>query len=138
MSSLAAIFPLDREARKPVRGFAVRDIVPLPQDHVEELYRITDNLLVRLPNQHQQNQSVAKSPVPSTEPAVPQRNGLLDVREAAKCLKMSPKWLYRNYRTLPHVLIPAGRKPRIRFKREALERWIHTHSFNQSNLPECV
>jgi predicted DNA-binding transcriptional regulator AlpA len=107
----------------------VRDI-RLPENHVEELYRITDNLLVRSPNQHQQIQSVAKPPVPSTEPAVPQRNSLLDVREAAKRLNMSAKWLYRNYRSLPHVLIPAGRKPRIRFRRETLERWIHSHSFN--------
>ena len=61
---------------------------------------------------------------------MPQKNGLLDVREAAELLGMSQKWLYRNWRSLPHVLIPAGKKPRITFKREALERWIHSHSFN--------
>jgi Helix-turn-helix domain len=86
--------------------------------------------LVTLPNQHEQNQPVTSREVPSKEPAVPQKDGLLDVREAAELLDMSQKWLYRNWRSLPHVLIPAGKKPRIKFKREALECWIHSHSFN--------
>jgi predicted DNA-binding transcriptional regulator AlpA len=100
---------------------------------IEELWNSlyqADDLLVRLPYQHQQNQQLPSMPVPSTEPAVPQKNGLLDVCEAARVLGMSRKWLYRNWRSLPHVLIPAGRKPRIRFRRVDLERWIHTHSFN--------
>ena len=86
--------------------------------------------LVTLPNQHEQNQQITGRPVPSTEPAVPQNNGLLDVREAAELLGMSQKWLYRNWHSLPHVLIPAGKKPRIKFKREDLESWIRSHSFN--------
>ncbi len=64
--------------------------------------------------------------------SLPSRNddGLLDIKQAAQVLHISAKWLYRNYKNLPHVLIPAGRKPRIRFRREALERWIAAHSFD--------
>lgn len=64
------------------------------------------------------------------EPAVPRKDKPLDVNEAARLIGMSTKWVYRNLSSLPHFLIPAGKKPRIRFRREALERWILSHSFN--------
>jgi excisionase family DNA binding protein len=87
--------------------------------------------LDRLPNQHAQNQPLTSVPGPSKEPAGPPKKDVLTVREAAALLGMSEKWVYRNYRDkLPHFLIPAGKKPRIRFKREALERWKLSHSFN--------
>ncbi len=100
---------------------------------IEELWNALyrdDDRLDRLPYQPQQNQRVTNRPVPSTEPSVPHEDELLNVKEAAKLLGMSTKWVYRNWRSLPHVLIPAGKKPRIRFRREALERWIRSHSFN--------
>lgn len=56
--------------------------------------------------------------------------GLLDIANAADLLGVSAKWLYRNYRDLPHVLIPAGKRPRIRFRRSDLEQWIANHSFD--------
>jgi len=55
---------------------------------------------------------------------------LLTVEQAAELLGMSAKWLYRNYESVPHVLIPAGKKPRIRFRKAALEQWIASHEFD--------
>jgi predicted DNA-binding transcriptional regulator AlpA len=55
---------------------------------------------------------------------------LLDIRQAAAVLQVSMKWLYRSYQSLPHVLIPAGKKPRIRFRRAALEQWIANHEID--------
>jgi predicted DNA-binding transcriptional regulator AlpA len=56
--------------------------------------------------------------------------GLLTVEQAAQLLGMSAKWLYRNYESVPHVLIPAGKKPRIRFRKEALQQWIERHEID--------
>jgi predicted DNA-binding transcriptional regulator AlpA len=55
-------------------------------------------------------------------------NGLLDIRQAAVYLRISAKWLYRNYENFPHVRIPAGKKPRIRFRSADLDRWISAHA----------
>lgn len=52
---------------------------------------------------------------------------LLDVEQAAEYLNMSPKWVYRNYASLPHVLIGAGKKPRIKFRRCDLDAWVKQH-----------
>ena len=43
---------------------------------------------------------------------------------------MSAKWLYRNYRDLPHVKIGGGTKPRIRFKGADLDQWVAAHTFD--------
>jgi predicted DNA-binding transcriptional regulator AlpA len=51
-------------------------------------------------------------------------SSLLTIEEAADYLGMSAKWLYRNYRDLPHVLIGSGQKPRIRFSESDLESWV--------------
>jgi excisionase family DNA binding protein len=63
---------------------------------------------------------------------VPQRSSLfrslLTIEEAADYLGMSAKWLYRNYRDLPHVKIGGGTKPRIRFKSTDLDGWIAAHT----------
>ena len=53
---------------------------------------------------------------------------LLTIEEAADYLGMSAKWLYRNYRDLPHVKIGGGTKPRIRFKSADLDGWIAAHT----------
>lgn len=53
---------------------------------------------------------------------------LLTIEEAADYLGMSAKWLYRNYRDLPHVKIGGGTKPRIRFKSADLDAWIAAHT----------
>jgi len=53
---------------------------------------------------------------------------LLTIEEAADHLGMSAKWLYRNYRDLPHVKIGGGTKPRIRFKSADLDGWIAAHT----------
>jgi excisionase family DNA binding protein len=53
---------------------------------------------------------------------------LLTIEEAADYLGMSAKWLYRNYRDLPHVKIGGGTKPRIRFKTADLDTWITAHT----------
>jgi len=53
---------------------------------------------------------------------------LLTIEEAANHLGMSAKWLYRNYRDLPHVKIGGGTKPRIRFKSADLDGWIAAHT----------
>jgi len=62
--------------------------------------------------------------------SIPTFDSLLNIQQAATLLAVSVKWLYRNYRNLPHVLIPAGRKPRIRFRRDDLHGWIAAHSFD--------
>jgi excisionase family DNA binding protein len=53
---------------------------------------------------------------------------LLTIEEAADYLGMSAKWLYRNYRDLPHLKIGGGTKPRIRFKSADLDGWIAAHT----------
>jgi len=60
---------------------------------------------------------------------VPQ-SSLLTIVQAAAHLGISAKWLYRNYRNLPHVLIGNGKKPRIRFRRTDLDNWISTHTID--------
>jgi len=57
-------------------------------------------------------------------------NGLLDIKQAAAYLGISAKWLYRSYHNFPHILIPAGKKPRIRFRQSALDQWIANHEFD--------
>jgi len=49
---------------------------------------------------------------------------LLDVSGAAELLGVSPKWIYVNYKTLPHTPIGNGERPRLRFRRKALLDWI--------------
>ena len=62
-------------------------------------------------------------------PAKPSPNAdILDIRQAASVLGISAKWLYRNYKNIPHVLIPAGKKPRIKFRRRDLEDWLTRHT----------
>ena len=58
------------------------------------------------------------------------RPSLLTVDEAANYLGMSAKWLYRNYRDLPHVKIGGGVKPRLRFKEADLAGWITARTFD--------
>jgi predicted DNA-binding transcriptional regulator AlpA len=49
---------------------------------------------------------------------------LLDVDQAAAYIGMSAKWVYRNYAILPHRRIGEGPRPRIKFRRCDLDRWI--------------
>jgi Helix-turn-helix domain len=49
---------------------------------------------------------------------------LLDVNGAAELLGVSAKWVYVNYKTLPHIPIGSGERPRLRFRRKALLEWI--------------
>ena len=49
---------------------------------------------------------------------------LLDVNGAAELLGVSAKWVYVNYKTLPHIPIGSGERPRLRFRRNALLNWI--------------
>jgi len=49
---------------------------------------------------------------------------LLDVDQAADYIGMSAKWIYRNYAILPHRRIGEGPRPRIKFRRCDLDRWI--------------
>jgi len=49
---------------------------------------------------------------------------LLDVNGAAELLAVSAKWVYVNYKTLPHVQIGSGIRPRLRFRRKALLDWM--------------
>jgi Helix-turn-helix domain len=51
-------------------------------------------------------------------------DSLLDVNGAAEILGISAKWVYVNYKTLPHVQIGNGERPRLRFRRKALLDWI--------------
>ena len=78
-----------------------------------------------------QNQQVADTVVPKTNASVPSLEScsepLFDVEQAAEYLSMSAKWIYRNYTTLPHILIGAGPKPRIKFRRCDLDAWIRRH-----------
>jgi excisionase family DNA binding protein len=55
---------------------------------------------------------------------------LLSVDEAAEYLSMSAKWVYRNYRDLPHVLIGSGERPRIRFRASDLDQWINARTID--------
>lgn len=52
---------------------------------------------------------------------------LLDVRQAAEYLSMSVKWVYRSYRSLPHIRIGAGQNMRIKFRRCDLDAWVRQH-----------
>jgi excisionase family DNA binding protein len=54
---------------------------------------------------------------------------LLDVEQAAEYLSMSVKWVYRNYKSLPHIRIGAGRKMRVKFRRCDLDAWVRQHRF---------
>src|SRR5215471_9671956 len=58
----------------------------------------------------------------------PQSAEILDIKRSAAMLGVSQKWLYRNYKTLPHVLIPSGTRPRIKFRRTDLEEWLSRHT----------
>ena len=60
----------------------------------------------------------------------PQSTEIFDINHAAAHLGVSAKWLYRNYRELPHILIPAGKRPRIKFRRADLDEWLTRHSFD--------
>ena len=71
---------------------------------------------------------VVDKPRPKQREISAPADGLLDIRQAAAYLRISAKWLYRNYHNFPHILIPAGKKPRIRFRRADLDRWIGTHT----------
>jgi predicted DNA-binding transcriptional regulator AlpA len=74
--------------------------------------------------------AIPHSRPPKRTKVSPPSNGLLNIRQAAQLLGISEKWLYRNYRTLPHVLIPAKTKPRIRFRQADLDVWIHKHTID--------
>jgi hypothetical protein len=52
---------------------------------------------------------------------------LFSMEDAAKYLGMSTKWMYRNYKTLAHILIGSGPKPRIKFRRCDLDAWVRRH-----------
>lgn len=77
------------------------------------------------------NQQLTTSAVPRTNPALPSLDAcsepLFDVEQAAQYLDMSAKWVYRNYRSLPHILIGGGKKPRIKFRRCDLDAWVRRH-----------
>lgn len=62
--------------------------------------------------------------VPSSDPC---SERLLSVKQAAEYLNMSAKWVYRNYKSLPHVPIGGGEKPRIKFRRCDLDAWVKRH-----------
>jgi len=86
--------------------------------------------LVKSYNMPPQNQQVTVVVVPKNDGLVPQKDDLLDVRQAAAKLKISRKWLYRHYKNLPHVLIGGTEKPRIRFKVADLDAWIERHKLD--------
>ena len=75
------------------------------------------------------DQQVADGLVPKTDISVPSSGSeaLFDVEQAARHLNMSAKWVYRNYRSLPHILIDDGSKPRIKFRPVDLDWWIVAH-----------
>ena len=68
-----------------------------------------------------------------TEPVVvensPDRELLdvLDVEAAASYIGMSPKWVYRRYKVLPHIRVGFGKRPRLKFRRQDLEAWLQEH-----------
>ena len=64
--------------------------------------------------------SAARGTDPCSEP-------LLDVKQAAKYLSMSPKWVYRNFASLPHIRIGARSRMRIKFRRCDLDQWVRQH-----------
>jgi len=72
-----------------------------------------------------------EKPEPPAPPAPQASQELLDIKEAAKLLGMSPKYLYRAYPQMPHIKIGAGKRGRIRFRRAQLEAYIESHSFNR-------
>jgi hypothetical protein len=89
-----------------------------------------------------QNEDVSNTSVPKNATSVPREAGdaaagnpspdacsqpLFGVQEAAEYLGMSAKWVYRSYKTLPHVLIGSGSKPRIKFRRCDLDAWVRRH-----------
>lgn len=51
-------------------------------------------------------------------------DSLWDVKQAAPYLNMSVKWLYGNYKTIPHIRIGSGSKPRIKFRKRDLDEWV--------------
>ena len=55
------------------------------------------------------------------------REPLFSMEDAAKYLGMSTKWMYRNYKTLAHIPIGSGPKPRIKFRRCDLDAWVRRH-----------
>ena len=73
--------------------------------------------------------------VPERSPSEPSGNvepsdcsePLFSMEAAAKYLGMGTKWMYRNYKTLAHILIGAGPKPRIKFRRCDLDAWVRRH-----------
>lgn len=98
------------------------------------LARLPSNWLERtnyLPAQNQQLADAvvprAGETVPRLEPRLEASEALLDAKQAAKHLGMSVKWLYRNYKGLPHIPIGNGKKPRIRFRRRDLDAWVARH-----------
>lgn len=75
-----------------------------------------------------QNQQLTDTVVPRTNESVPSSDAcsepLFDVEQAAEYLNMSAKWVYRNYKNIPHVPIGGGKKPRIKFRRCDLDVWV--------------
>jgi predicted DNA-binding transcriptional regulator AlpA len=86
-----------------------------------------------------QDQQHGGAAVPRNAASVPERSPsgnvessqcsepLLGMEDAAKYLGMSTKWMYRNYKTLAHILIGSGPKPRIKFRRCDLDAWVRRH-----------
>jgi hypothetical protein len=66
---------------------------------------------------------VAPSNVESSSCSEP----LFSMEDAARYLGMSTKWMYRNYKTLAHIPIGSGPKPRIKFRRCDLDAWVRRH-----------
>jgi predicted DNA-binding transcriptional regulator AlpA len=66
---------------------------------------------------------VAPSNVESSSCSEP----LFSMEDAAKYLGMSTKWMYRNYKSLAHIPIGSGPKPRIKFRRCDLDAWVKRH-----------
>jgi len=123
---------LARRSYERLNAHIERVVREILEAQAESSVNSTAVRLERSNNQHTQNQQDTSTPVPSKEPAVPQDNDLLTVEQAAPLVGMRPKTLYRKYRDLPHVLLPTptGKKPRIRFRRGELQRWVQSHSFN--------
>jgi hypothetical protein len=78
-----------------------------------------------------QNQQIADASVPKANGSVPSPDPcsepLFSVEQAATYLDMSAKWVYRNHKALPHILIGDGKKPRIKFRRYDLDAWVRRH-----------
>ena len=56
---------------------------------------------------------------------------LLNVKEAAKYLHMSEKWVYNNLDILPTLRIGNGEDPCIRFRKRDLDLWLDQHAMPQ-------